>query len=210
MTLSLRTVGSAVVVATMMVAGCGPAAGTHVSTSATASNSPSASAYASSSASTSPSPTCTINPLPGLCVGRPATAQEEAAMIAVGQPAAERDQPGFQVGNPSRAMVGTKAGTFYGPGPGAGCFVFLYQDASGWHYVNVRCAQATGNIPGPQDLVKVSGCANVRDAPGLNSRVIACLPNGTTVDVDSAPIYVDGHIWWHLAGRGWMVHGNLT
>ena len=149
-------------------------------------------------------------------------------MIAAGKPAAERDlqavdaktcsgsQACFQVGNPSRAMVGTSAGTFYGQlggasgGGGAGCFVFLYQDVAGWHYVNVRCAQATGSIPGPQDLVKVSGCANVRDAPGLSSHVVACLTNGTIVDVDSAPVYLDGHIWWHLNGRGWMAHEFLT
>jgi hypothetical protein len=131
-------------------------------------------------------------------------------MIAVGQPAAQHDQPGFQVGNPSRAMVGTNAGTFYGTNSGTGCFVFLYQDATGWHYVNVRCAQATGYIPGPQDSVKVSGCANVHAEPSLGSPVIACLANGTIVDVDSAPTYADGHIWWHLAGRGWMVHENLT
>ena len=154
-------------------------------------------------------------------------------MIAVGRPAAEKDlgltdasvcsgeQDCFKVGTPSRAMVGTNAGTFYGQeghfasGGGAaaaptGCFVFLYQDATGWHYVNARCVQATGYIPGPQDLVWVSGCANVRDAPGLGSLVLACLKNGTIVDVDSAPVYTDGHIWWHLATRGWMAHDFLV
>ncbi len=109
-------------------------------------------------------------------------------MIAVGKPAAERalgvqdasacagNQSCFFLGTPSRAMVATNAGTFYGgvggasgTGRGAGCFVFLDEDAAGWHFVNVRCAQATGLIPGPQDLVKVSGCANVLDAPGLSS-----------------------------------------
>jgi hypothetical protein len=89
--------------------------------------------------------TCAIDPLPGLCVGRPATSQEEAAMIAVGKPAAERDlhavdastcsgnQTCFKVGTRSRAMVGTNAGTFYAQvggasgGGGAACFVFLYE-----------------------------------------------------------------------------------
>jgi hypothetical protein len=150
-------------------------------------------------------------------------------MIAVGKPAAEQalgvgdgatcngNQSCFFLGQPSRAMVGTHAGTFYGRvgnpsgGGGAGCFVFLYEDAGGWHFVNVRCVQASGYIPGPQDLVKVSsGCANVRDAPGTGSRVVACLPNGTVVDVDSAPVYLDGEIWWHLTGRGWMAHEYLT
>ena len=151
-------------------------------------------------------------------------------MIAVGRPAAEKDlglvdfsacsgqQDCFKLGNPSRAMIGTNAGTFYGQegrfasggGGGSGCFVFLYLDSAGWHYVNARCSQATGYLPGPQDQVWVSGCANVRDAPGINAHVIACLPNGTIVDVDSAPIYTDGHIWWHLAGRGWMAHDFLV
>ena len=150
-------------------------------------------------------------------------------MIEVGRPAAEQDlgmkdvsncsgnDVCFRVGNPSRAMVGTEAGTFYGTaggasgtGGGAGCFVFLYHDASGWHYVNARCSQATGSIPGPQDRVFVSNCANVRDSPGLSGRVLACLSSGTFVDVDSAPIYTDGHIWWHLAGRGWMAHDFLV
>jgi hypothetical protein len=179
--------------------------------------------------SPSPAATCPINPLPGLCVGRSATSQEEEAMIRVGRPAAEKDlglkdwsacsgnEQCFRVGSPSRAMVGTNAGTFYGEsgmasgsGGGAGCFVFLYEDATGWHYFNARCAQAAGSLPGPHDLIRVSGCANVRDAPGLSSRVVACLPNGSEVDVDSAPVYADGHIWWHLTGRGWMAHDYLT
>jgi hypothetical protein len=131
-------------------------------------------------------------------------------MIAAGRPAAQRDILGFQIGNPSRAMVGTNAGTFYGTASGTGCWVFLYQDAAGWHYVNARCAQGTGSIPGPQDNVWVSGCANVRDAPSLGGRVVACLPNGTLVDVDSAPVYADSHLWWHLADRGWMAHDFLV
>jgi hypothetical protein len=211
----------------MILAGCGAAARTPAgSPSATASTSPSADG--TPTASISPS-TCAINPLPSLCVGRPATAQEEAAMIAVGRPAAEQDlgmkdasncsgnDTCFRVGNPSRAMVGTDAGTFYGQaggasgtGGGASCWVFLYRDTSGWHYVNARCAQATGSIPGPQDRVWVTGCANVRETPGLSGRVLACLANQTVVDVDSAPTYADGHIWWHLAGRGWMAHDYLV
>jgi hypothetical protein len=229
---------------TLVIAGCGAVArtpgGAH-SASATASASPSGDAVTSPSADTSASPstdatpaastspstsTCAGNPL---CVWRPATAQEEAAMIAVGRPAAERDlglKDGsscsgtdncFWVGNPSRAAVGSEAGIFYGTtgsasgtGGGAGCTVFLYHDATGWHYVNARCAQATGYMPGIQDRVWVSGCANVRETPGLSGRILACLPNQTVVDVDSAPVYRDGHIWWHLAGRGWMAHDFLV
>ncbi len=149
-------------------------------------------------------------------------------MIAVGRPAAEADlgfidssvcsgtENCFEVGNPSRAMVGVHAGTFYGSehnasGPGgSGCWVFLFEDSAGWHYVNAQCAQSTGYLPGSQDRVFVTGCANVRDAPGLSGKVVACLPNGTIVDVDSAPVYQEAHIWWHLAGRGWMAHDFLV
>ena len=61
-----------------------------------------------------------------------------------------------------------------------------------------------------QDLVYVSGCANLRDNPGSRGRVLACLPTGIQVDVDSAPLYTDGKIWWHIAGRGWMAHDFLV
>jgi hypothetical protein len=150
-------------------------------------------------------------------------------MIAVGRPAIERDygwkdwsvctngHQCFKVGNPSRAMVGTNAGTFYGShgqfpagGLGSECWVFLDKDSKGWHYVNAGCAQPIGSLPGPQDRVFVTGCANFRVAPGLSATVLGCLGNGTTVDVDSAPVYKDGHIWWHLAGRGWMAHDFLV
>jgi hypothetical protein len=44
----------------------------------------------------------------------------------------------------------------------------------------------------------------------LTAKVLGCLGNGTLVDVDSAPVYRDKHIWWHLAGRGWMAHDFLV
>ena len=173
-------------------------------------------------------------PLPGLCVGRPATVQEEAAMIAVGRPAIEAafglqdwstcsgKAACFRVGDPSRAMVGTNAGTFYGQegqGPGAGCsspclgsgsWAFLYLDQAAWHFFDVVCTQDSDYLPSPGAHVFVTGCANVRDAPGLSSHVVACLANGTVVEVDSAPTYVDGRIWWHLAGKGWIAHDYLV
>jgi hypothetical protein len=149
-------------------------------------------------------------------------------MIAVGRPGIEADlgfkdsascsgsDLCFQVGNPSRAMVGTNAGSFYGAehsasGPGgAGCWVFLFEDSNGWHYVNGACAQSEGYVPGVGDRVFVTGCANFRAAPGLSAKVLGCLGNGTIVNVDSAPVYKDAHIWWHLAGRGWMAHDFLV
>lgn len=144
-------------------------------------------------------------------------------MIAIGRPAIEKDfgwkdasvcpkgQPCFQVGSPSRALIGTNAGTFYGiGGNGSGCWLFLYLDSKGWHYVNAVCAQAQGYGPGIGDRVFVTGCANFRADPSLSAKVLGCLGNGTLVDVDSAPVYRDAHIWWHLVGRGWMAHDFLV
>ncbi len=65
-------------------------------------------------------------------------------------------------------------------------------------------------IPGADNFVYVTGCANVRDVPGLSRKILACLANRTRVVVDSAPIYADGKIWWHLQGRGWMAHDFLV
>lgn len=149
-------------------------------------------------------------------------------MIAVGRPAMEADmgfkdatsctgtELCFEVGSPSRAMVGTSAGTFYGTehsasgAGGAGCWVFLYKTATGWHYVNAACAQSEGYVPGLGDRVFVSGCANFRASPSLTAKVLGCLGNGTVVNIDSAPVYAEGHIWWHLVGRGWMAHDFLV
>jgi hypothetical protein len=172
--------------------------------------------------------------LPGLCVGqigRAPTAAEFAAMTAVGAPAIERalgmkdwsvcsnGENCFRAGTSASAMVGSNAavfdggfGVFPGGGLGAACWVFLSKDSSGWHYVNSGCAQNPGFVPGSFDSgahVFVTGCANFRDVAALSGKVLGCLGNGTVVGVDSAPVYQDGHIWWHLAGRGWMAHDYL-
>src|SRR5205823_1082479 len=69
----------------------------------------------------------------------------------------------------SDAIVGTDAGYFHGSRFGSGCWVYLDHDAGGWHYVDVRCAQAPGSLPriGMDDTVNVSGCANVRRFPDV-------------------------------------------
>jgi hypothetical protein len=125
----------------------------------------------------------------------------------------------FKVGTPSLAMVGTNAGTLTGTDGverggvlslGSACWLFLYKDSRGWHYFNARCVQNPGSIPGSSDSVFVTGCANFRAEPALSATVLGCLGNGTNVSIDSAPVYKDGHIWWHLAGRGWMAHDYLV
>src|SRR5438067_4144772 len=178
---------------------------------------------------TSPTPTpsasATATPSP-INSPRPATATEYADMVAVGKPAAARQlgitdcgssSPGaghdcFMALGASDAMVGTDAGYFHGARFGSGCWVYLYEDGSGWHFVDVQCAQAPGSLPRIEmdDLVKVSGCANVRSEPGLQARIVACLPNGTTVHVVGGPVYRDGKLWWLLQGQGWVVHDSLV
>jgi hypothetical protein len=53
----------------------------------------------------------------------------------------------------------------------------------------------------------------VRAAPAKTAKVVACLASGTDVRLDDGPVYVAAGIpastldvWWHIAGRGWMVH----
>jgi len=196
---------------------------------------PSASATVSTTASpagASPSPDISPSPTAcapaDLCTPRSATAAEESGMIAAGKAAFEKayglkdvsacrsGDDCFAVSKPSQATVGTNAGWFHGDehrsptGGDSGCWIYLYRDAGGWHYLNGRCAQVTGYIPGPQDRVYVTtGCARVRAVPALSGNVLDCLIKGVVVDVDSAPVYADGYIWWHLQGRGWMVHDSL-
>jgi len=169
-------------------------------------------------------------PLQDLCVGRSATAQEQQAFLAAARPAVEtkygltpiaKCQNGnscFIVRSPLLAIVGTNAAVFGGAvgsyplgGLGCGALVFLSQDSAGWHYVNSGCVQNSGFMPGAEDHVYVSsGCANVRTRAALTGTVAGCLKANTAVSVDSAPVYADGHIWWHLAGRGWMAHDFLV
>jgi hypothetical protein len=177
--------------------------------------SPSATATASASATASP-----------IASPRPATAAEYDGMVAVGKPAAEQQlgiadcgstSPGpghdcFTALPASDAIVGTDAGYFHGARFGSGCWVYLYQHAGGWHFVDVRCAQAPGSLPrvAMDDMVHVTGCANVRAEPSLQAPVVACLPNNATVHITGGPAYRDGKLWWYLEGRGWMVHDSLV
>lgn len=152
-------------------------------------------------------------------------------MVAAGSPGVEKSlgykdwsacsngETCFKASTADHAMVGTNAGVFDGgfglyPGGGLGaaCWVFVYLDASGWHYLDSGCAQNGGFVPGSVDTgthVHVTGCANFRDTPALTGKVLGCLGNGTGVNVDSAPVWQDGHIWWHLTSRGWMAHDFL-
>jgi len=103
-----------------------------------------------------------------------------------------------------------------GSGGGAACFVYVFYDAAGWHlYPPTICGQQGGLNPtlGYDDQVQVTAgsCGNVREQPTLNSKVVACIKNGTTVAIDTMPPrYIDGHIWWSVNhGQGFMAHDVL-
>jgi hypothetical protein len=101
------------------------------------------------------------------------------------------------------------------------CFIYTFQDTAGWHFLDMVCARPESGEAWPDvgaaDLVFVTaGCANVRAAPGLSGKVVACLPAGTSVNIDGGPDYVEelrpmpSHIWWHIEAKGWMAHDFLV
>lgn len=56
-------------------------------------------------------------------------------------------------------------------------------------------------------------CLNLRSEPSLQGQVIACLPDGTEVQVLGGPRDADGYRWWRLAtpqGDGWAVENYLV
>jgi hypothetical protein len=97
-------------------------------------------------------------------------------------------------------------------GQNAQCVSYTYRDqpVGPWSLVGVMCGASGGRMPqlGASASVNVSGCANVRTFPQIGE-VVSCLANGTQVTVDDGPISVQGTLWWHLAGRGWMAHQLL-
>ena len=53
--------------------------------------------------------------------------------------------------------------------------------------------------------------ANVREAPGLSSKVIGTVKNGTTVDTTGKKVNKDGYPWYEITfsgGKGWIA-GSL-
>src|SRR5438105_8599469 len=229
----MRTLGSAMtaVAFVMALASCSPGSTVGSVTSPRASVTPSSRVAPSSPGSSTPSPCKQVNFVfwLGVCDGRVATPEEAAAIVAATHAAAAADlglpdwwtspchnsTPCFYINADLQNIVGTDAAAFAG-GSACGscgsssCSVFVYRDAAGWHYVNSICSQVEGYGPGRGDHVFVSGCANVREGPSLSATVLACLANGTQVDVDRAPLYQHQHIWWHLVGRGWMAHDFLV
>jgi hypothetical protein len=103
------------------------------------------------------------------------------------------------------------------------CGIYVSSDSAGWHLSDVRCTPrpafpavgATGVVAG---LMGDTQCVNVRLTPGRAGKVSGCVALGTGVEVDGGPAFVNDsnpslgaqdRLWWHLKGRGWMVHTYL-
>jgi hypothetical protein len=119
--------------------------------------------------------------------------------------------------------LGTEAAYFeyqsYGTGGGAVCYAYVYEDAAGWHPLDVLCTQDLAPADGGTVMISApgGGCAGIHSAPGNASSVLACVtPNAqSTYVVEQGPVYVAetdpathlpmGTIWWYLAGPdGWV------
>ncbi len=93
---------------------------------------------------------------------------------------------------------------------GAADIAYLYQDGSGWHWMDSLGTQMLFPSKETQIVQVDSGCANVHSGASTQSGVVACLKAGTQITVDDGPTYADGHIWWHVQEQhGWIAHDNL-
>jgi hypothetical protein len=129
----------------------------------------------------------------------------------------------------SGETLGTDAADFeyqsYGTGGGAVCYAYVYEDAAGWHPLDVLCTQDLAPVDGGTVMISVpgEGCADVHAAPGNASSVLSCVsPSAqTTYAVEQPPVYVTqtdptthlttGTIWWYLAGLdGWVAQDFIA
>ena len=105
------------------------------------------------------------------------------------------------------------------------CGLYLIGSGSAWRTFRTECGSApifpAVGVSGRVGLgIGETGCVNIHNAPSLSSSVVACVAGGTAVTIDGGPDYVPSGLpagndidgdsyWWHLAGRGWMVHPYL-
>ncbi|TME55246.1 MAG: hypothetical protein E6I53_00325 [Chloroflexi bacterium] len=104
------------------------------------------------------------------------------------------------------------------------CAAYLFHDDTGWKFLDFQCNPVPTPFPalGASGRLQLgmgeTGCINAHSAPALSARVLVCLPEGTRVTVDGGPQYVPIsdpnpdlgiEYWWHVSGRGWVVHRYL-
>ncbi|HET7465367.1 MAG TPA: hypothetical protein VFL29_01760 [Candidatus Dormibacteraeota bacterium] len=101
------------------------------------------------------------------------------------------------------------------------CGTYVYLTQGQWHGLAWRC-RPDHVFPAVGEAGTVvlgmgaspTDCANLRATPGLSGRVVGCIHDGAAVTLDGGPAYVPGAnidgLWWHVAGRGWMVDDFLS
>jgi len=109
------------------------------------------------------------------------------------------------------------------------CGFYVASVSAGWYGFDSRCRSAAAPFPAVGSSGRVviglgeTGCVNVHESPALSSKVVGCLKDGTGVQIDSGPSYVrdstpinsidffdKAQYFWHIAGRGWMIHRYLA
>jgi hypothetical protein len=76
------------------------------------------------------------------------------------------------------------------------CTFYLTSTSSGWQYFESNCRRVATAFPavGSSGHLAIgfggTGCINIHAAPGLTSRVVNCLPEGTDVTIDDGPYYL--------------------
>src|SRR3984893_6253163 len=182
---------------------------------------------------TSPAPSNAASQSPGLPSPAPSISTTYAsaveASVGAAQPLAARRHQTYVAANacpssnscihgPAQEHDGAGAAYFVyrstgataaGPGP-YDCFVYVFQDPSGWPQLDGYCpAQVSASVGGTNYIETPGSCANVRENPGLSARVIKCLAWHTRITIDAGPTWTDGHMWWRLTGQGWTAHDNI-
>lgn len=93
------------------------------------------------------------------------------------------------------------------------CITYVFKEPTGWEYLESRCEGDLLISPYLGSAVQIhvsSGCANMRATPGLGAAAVGCVPDGTRAVTDDGPSFADGRLWWHLVGNGWMAHDFLV
>jgi hypothetical protein len=131
----------------------------------------------------------------------------------------------------SAADFGVVAGS---NGTKQNCAIYLVKNSSGWQglggnvFSTAVCSLTGSPFPGVGESGQIqmalgeTGCVNVHSAPSLSANVVGCMAKGTDVAIDDGPAYVPAKpplpqsdlpwaldYWWHIAGKGWVVHAYL-
>jgi hypothetical protein len=112
-------------------------------------------------------------------------------------------------------------------------WVYVVEDAAGWHYWDAIASQnrgapdvrTDGDSPYINDLMangSAGTCPAVSTAPARGAEIVTCVPAQSVVRLDNGPLFADGQLWWHIAGtldheggafapspQGWMAHASL-